>query len=71
MSDGFAEFGTGGHVRPSTRGGAAGSGDSGGTGRWMEQADQLAAMGFDKQRALEILDIVNGNLETAMDMLSP
>ena len=27
-------------------------------------------MGFDKERALEILQIVNGNMELALDMLS-
>jgi hypothetical protein len=36
-----------------------------------KKAEQLAQMGFDKARALEILDIVDGNLESAVDMLSP
>jgi hypothetical protein len=44
-------------------------------GRWMIvstllKAEQLAQMGFDKARALEILDIVDGNVDLALDMLS-
>jgi hypothetical protein len=38
-----------------------------------EKAEQLAQMGFDKARALEILDIVDGNVDLAylaLDMLS-
>jgi hypothetical protein len=59
---GFGEFGAGsGAVRPPTSGGRA---------NYNEQAEQLSQMGFDKQRALEILDIVNGNMEVALDMLS-
>jgi hypothetical protein len=59
-SSGFGEFGTGtGPVRPPTAG-----------GNYAEQAEQLSLMGFDKQKALEILQIVNGNMELALDMLS-
>ena len=59
---GFGEFGAGtGPVRPSS---------SAGGGNYTEQAEQLSQMGFDKQRALEILQIVNGNVEMALDMLS-
>lgn len=39
-------------------------------GNYNEQAEQLTQMGFDKERALEILQIVNGNMELALDMLS-
>lgn len=57
---GFGEFGAGsGPVRPPTAG-----------GNYAEQAEQLSMMGFDKDRALEILQIVNGNMELALDMLS-
>jgi len=66
-SSGFGEFGTvGGGGRPS---GSAGGG-SGGGGGYESQAGQLAAMGFDKSKALEILSIVNGNMELAIEMLS-
>jgi len=59
---GFGEFGAGtGPVRPSS---------SAGSGNYTDQAEQLSQMGFDKQRALEILQIVNGNMELALDMLS-
>lgn len=59
-SSGFGEFGAGsGPVRPPTAG-----------GNYTEQAEQLSMMGFDKERALEILQIVNGNMELALDMLS-
>jgi hypothetical protein len=59
-SSGFGEFGAGtGPVRPPTAGGS-----------YAEQAEQLSLMGFDKQKALEILQIVNGNMELALDMLS-
>lgn len=57
---GFGEFGAGtGPVRPPTA-----------AGNYNDQAEQLSQMGFDKQRALEILQIVNGNMELALDMLS-
>jgi hypothetical protein len=42
----------------------------GGRSNHLEKAEQLAQMGFDKARALEILDIVDGNVELALDMLS-
>ena len=42
----------------------------GGRSNHAEKAEQLAQMGFDKTRALEILDIVDGNVELALDMLS-
>ena len=42
----------------------------GGRRKHSEEAEQLAQMGFDKARALEILDIVDGNVELALDMLS-
>jgi hypothetical protein len=62
---GFGEFGTGsGSGRPPA---AAGGG---GRSNHAEKAEQLAQMGFDKTRALEILDIVDGNVELALDMLS-
>eukprot|EP00960_Hanusia_phi_P078028 768772-Hanusia_phi.AAC.2 len=38
--------------------------------QYEEQADQLEMMGFDRNRALEILNIVHGNIETAIEMLS-
>ena len=49
--------------RPST--GTTGSG-----GSFQSQAEQLAHMGFDLARALEILDIVHGNMDLAIEMLS-
>ena len=56
----FGEFGAStGPVRPPTA-----------AGNYNEQAEQLTQMGFDKERALEILQIVNGNMELALDMLS-
>ena len=59
---GFGEFGAGaGPARPSTAGGGA---------NYDDQAEQLAQMGFDKERAREILQIVNGSMELALDMLS-
>ncbi len=65
IGGGFGEFGTGsGSVRPPA---AAGGG---GRSNHAEKAEQLAQMGFDKTRALEILDIVDGNVELALDMLS-
>ena len=42
----------------------------GGRSKHSEKAEQLAQMGFDKARALEILDIVDGNVDLALDMLS-
>ncbi len=42
----------------------------GGRRKHSEKAEQLAQMGFDKARALEILDTVDGNVELALDMLS-
>jgi hypothetical protein len=42
----------------------------GGRRKHSEKAEQLAQMGFDKARALEILDIVDGSVELALDMLS-
>ena len=42
----------------------------GGRSNHLEKAEQLAQMGFDKARALEILDIVDGNVDLALDMLS-
>jgi len=62
MGAAFGEFGAGtGPVRPSTAGGG---------GDFSDQAEQLSQMGFDKKKALEILQIVNGNMELALDMLS-
>ena len=59
---GFGEFGAGaGPARPSTAGGGV---------NYDDQAEQLAQMGFDKERAREILQIVNGSMELALDMLS-
>ena len=42
----------------------------GGRSKHSEKAEQLAQMGFDKARALEILDIVDGSVDLALDMLS-
>jgi hypothetical protein len=117
MADGFGEFGTGEPVRAPAREGVSGSGARGtgsSAGQYTQKVDQLAAMGFDRQRllrslppqrllivrgvplaalqpplrscavlkwqpkliscatcrALEILDIVHGNVEMAADMLS-
>ena len=42
----------------------------GGRSKHSEKAEQLAQMGFDKARALEILDIVDGSVDVALDMLS-
>jgi hypothetical protein len=42
----------------------------GGSSNHSEKAEQLAQMGFDKARALEILDIVDGSVELALDVLS-
>lgn len=57
-----SEFGTSGS-RSTTRA-------EGGVRSYQNEADQLAGMGFDKQRALEILGIVQGNIELAIEMLA-
>lgn len=63
-SSGLREFGTVGG------GGAPGGGAVEGRGGYDSEAGQLASMGFDKKKALEILTIVNGNMELAIEMLS-
>ena len=37
--------------------------------QYAEKAEQLSQMGFDKQKALEILQMVNGNVEEAVGWL--
>ncbi|EKX52773.1 NPL4-like protein, forms a complex with UFD1 and CDC48 [Guillardia theta CCMP2712] len=60
-SIGAARSGAMSSSRPATASSAA---------QYEEQADQLEMMGFDRNRALEILNIVHGNIETAIEMLS-
>ena len=63
-SSSFGEFGTaGGAARP-------GMGAQSGGGNYESEATQLASMGFDKKKAKDILSIVNGNMELAIEMLS-
>jgi hypothetical protein len=50
--------------RPST----SGSGDR--SMAYQKEADQMVMMGFDRAKALEILEIAHGNMELAIEMLS-
>ncbi len=37
---------------------------------FQNEADQMAQMGFDRAKALEILEIAHGNMELAIEMMS-